>query len=79
LAGCPYDAVVTAWGFPGAGDDPGLPDISRLSTAELERLLTDLRAAAQERPDDRLVLGKIDILRAELVARGEDDPGKSAD
>jgi hypothetical protein len=55
-----------------------LPDLGTLSDADLKRLIDDL--TQQEREISyrrRLLHGKIDILRAELVARLQKTEGKS--
>ena len=47
-----------------------LPDLGSLSDEELKQLKDDLEAQEQRLSYDRRVLhGKIDILRAEIVAR----------
>ena len=47
-----------------------LPDLSQLSDAELKELISDLEREENEISYRRRILhGKIDILRAELVAR----------
>jgi hypothetical protein len=55
---------------PGFGG--GLPDLSSLSDDDLTRLLAKLEVAAREQPNAQLRQGEIDIVRAELVARGHD-------
>ena len=55
-----------------------LPDLATLSDADLKQLIADLQE--QERDVSyrrRLLHGKIDILRAELVARLKESGGKS--
>jgi hypothetical protein len=55
-----------------------LPDLGSLSDDELKRLIDELEQ--QERKisyERRLLHGKIDILRAELVARLKESGGKS--
>ena len=55
-----------------------LPDLGSLSDAALKKLIDDLEQ--QERKisyERRLLHGKIDILRAELVARLKESGGKS--
>jgi Mg/Co/Ni transporter MgtE len=55
-----------------------LPDLGTLSDADLKRLIDDL--TQQEREISyrrRLLHGKIDILRAELVARLQKTEGRS--
>ena len=55
-----------------------LPDLSSLSDEELKQLTAELEA--QERQlsyERRLLHGKIDILRAEYVARLQQDGGRS--
>ena len=55
-----------------------LPDLASLSDAELKGLIDDLTRAAQEVSYRRRLLhGKIDILRAELVVRLQKSGGKS--
>ena len=55
-----------------------LPDLGSMSDDELKRLIDDLeqkeRAVSYER---RILHGKIDILRAELVARLQASGGRS--
>jgi hypothetical protein len=55
-----------------------LPDLSNTSDAELKELIDDLTKEEQEISYRRRLLhGKIDILRAELVARLQKSEGKS--
>ena len=55
-----------------------LPDLGKLSDDELKRLIDDLTHEEQEVSYRRRLLhGKIDILRAELVARLQKSGGKS--
>ena len=55
-----------------------LPDLGSLSDGELKNLITDLEAQEREVSYERRLLhGKIDILRAELVARLQQSGGKS--
>jgi hypothetical protein len=55
-----------------------LPDLGTLSDDELKRLIDDLTHEEQEVSYRRRLLhGKIDILRAELVARLQKSGGKS--
>jgi hypothetical protein len=55
-----------------------LPDLGSLSDEELKQLKDDLEAQEQKLSYERRVLhGKIDILRAELVARLQRTGGKS--
>jgi hypothetical protein len=55
-----------------------LPDLSATSDAELKKLIHDLTEEEQEVSYRRRLLhGKIDILRAELVARLQKLEGKS--
>ena len=55
-----------------------LPDLSSLSDADLKKLIDDLTEEEQEISYRRRLLhGKIDILRAELVARLQKSGGKS--
>jgi hypothetical protein len=55
-----------------------LPDFANLSDAELKQLIDRLTAEEQEVSYRRRLLhGKIDILRAELVARLQSSGGKS--
>ena len=55
-----------------------LPDLGSLSDGELKNLIDDLEAQEREVSYQRRLLhGKIDILRAELVARLQQSGGKS--
>ena len=55
-----------------------LPDLGSLSDAELKQLKDDLEAQEHELSYQRRLLhGKIDILRAELVARLKQSGGRS--
>ncbi len=55
-----------------------LPDLGNLSDDELKQLIDDLTREEQEVSYRRRILhGKIDILRAELVARLQKSGGKS--
>jgi len=55
-----------------------LPDLASLSDDDLKRLIDDLTAQEQEISYQRRLLhGKIDILRAELVARLQKTEGRS--
>jgi hypothetical protein len=55
-----------------------LPDLGTLSDAELKELKNDLEAQENELSYQRRLLhGKIDILRAELVARLKQSGGRS--
>jgi hypothetical protein len=55
-----------------------LPDLGKLSDDELKQLIDDLAREEQEVSYRRRLLhGKIDILRAELVARLQKSGGKS--
>jgi hypothetical protein len=55
-----------------------LPDLGSLTDEELKRLIDDLKAQEEQISYERRVLhGKIDILKAELVARLEKDGGRS--
>ena len=55
-----------------------LPDFSKLSDAELKKLIDDLEQEENEISYRRRLLhGKIDILKAELVARLQKTGGKS--
>jgi hypothetical protein len=55
-----------------------LPDLGSLSDDELKRLIDDLEVEEREVSYRRRLLhGKIDILRAELVARLQESGGKS--
>ena len=55
-----------------------LPDLSSLSDAELKNLIGELQKQEQEVSYTRRILhGKIDILRAELVARLQESGGQS--
>lgn len=54
------------------------PDLDSLSDTELKRLIDDLQKEEQEVSYRRRLLhGKIDILRAELVARLQKSQGRS--
>ncbi|HJQ49812.1 MAG TPA: hypothetical protein VJ838_04810 [Gaiellaceae bacterium] len=55
-----------------------LPDLATLSDEDLKKLIDDLAHEEQEVSYRRRILhGKIDILRAELVARLKTTEGKS--
>ena len=55
-----------------------LPDLATLSDEDLKKLIDDLTREEQEVSYRRRLLhGKIDILRAELVARLQKTEGKS--
>jgi hypothetical protein len=55
-----------------------LPDLGSLSDEQLKELIAELTAQEQEISFQRRLLhGKIDILRAELVARLKESGGKS--
>ena len=55
-----------------------LPDLGSLSDGELKNLIDGLEAKEREVSFERRLLhGKIDILRAELVARLQQSGGKS--
>jgi len=55
-----------------------LPDLGSLSDADLKRLIDDYTKEEQEVSFRRRILhGKIDILRAELVARLQKTEGRS--
>ncbi len=55
-----------------------LPDLNSLSDADLKRLIDELTREEQEVSFRRRILhGKIDILRAELVARLQKTQGRS--
>jgi hypothetical protein len=55
-----------------------LPDLATLSDDDLKQLIDDLTAEEQEISYRRRLLhGKIDILRAELVARLQKTEGRS--
>jgi anti-sigma-K factor RsiG len=55
-----------------------LPDLATLSDEDLKKLIDDLTREEQEVSYRRRVLhGKIDILRAELVARLKETEGRS--
>jgi hypothetical protein len=55
-----------------------LPDFGSLSDDELKRLIDDLEAEERDVSYRRRILhGKIDIMRAELVARLKSSGGKS--
>jgi len=54
-----------------------LPDLGTLSDAELKKLKDDLEAEEHELSFQRRILhGKIDILRAEIVARLKESGGR---
>jgi hypothetical protein len=54
-----------------------LPDLGSLSDAELKKLKDDLEAEEHELSFQRRILhGKIDILRAEIVARLKESGGR---
>jgi hypothetical protein len=55
-----------------------LPDLGSLSDAELKKLIDTLKEQEQEVSYERRILhGKIDILKAELVARLQKSGGTS--
>ncbi len=55
-----------------------LPDLVSLSDADLKQLIADLEEQEREVSYRRRILhGKIDILRAELVSRLKESGGKS--
>ena len=55
-----------------------LPDLGSLSDEELKQLIDDLKKQEEQISYERRVLhGKIDILKAELVARLEKTGGRS--
>jgi hypothetical protein len=55
-----------------------LPDLATLSDDDLKKLIEDLQREEQEVSYRRRLLhGKIDILRAELVARLKESQGRS--
>ena len=55
-----------------------LPDLASLSDVDLKKLIDDLTHREQEVSFERRILhGKIDILRAELVARLQKTQGRS--
>jgi len=55
-----------------------LPDLASLSDEDLKRLIDELTRREQEVSYERRLLhGKIDILRAELVARLQKTQGRS--
>jgi hypothetical protein len=55
-----------------------LPDLGSLSDSELKRLIDELEAQERDVSFQRRILhGKIDILRAELVARLQTSGGRS--
>ena len=55
-----------------------LPDLATLSDEDLKKLIDDLTKEEQEVSYQRRLLhGKIDILRAELVARLQQTKGRS--
>jgi hypothetical protein len=54
------------------------PDLAKLSDAGLKQLIDELQAEEQQISYRRRILhGKIDILRAELVARLRESEGRS--
>ena len=54
------------------------PDLAALSDEELKRLIDELQAREREVSYERRILhGKIDILRAELVSRLQQSGGRS--
>ena len=60
------------------GEMEPLPDLGSLSDEELKKLKDDLESQEREVSYQRRILhGKIDILRAELVARLQRSGGKS--
>ena len=55
-----------------------LPDLASLTDEDLKRLIDELQHREQEVSYERRILhGKIDILRAELVARLQASEGRS--
>jgi hypothetical protein len=55
-----------------------LPDLGSLNDEELKKLIDELQAREKEVSYERRILhGKIDIMRAELVARLQQSGGKS--
>jgi hypothetical protein len=55
-----------------------LPDLASISDADLKQLIEELQKEEQEVSYRRRILhGKIDILRAELVARRQKSQGRS--
>jgi hypothetical protein len=55
-----------------------LPDLGSLADEELKKLIDELQEREREVSYERRILhGKIDILRAELVARLQQSGGKS--
>ncbi len=55
-----------------------LPDLASLADADLKQLIEELQKEEQEVSYRRRILhGKIDILRAELVARRQQSQGRS--
>jgi hypothetical protein len=55
-----------------------LPDLASLSDVDLKKLIDELTRREQEVSFERRILhGKIDILRAELVARLQKTQGRS--
>jgi hypothetical protein len=55
-----------------------LPDLASLSDTDLKQMIGDLEGQEREVSYQRRILhGKIDILRAELVARLKESGGKS--
>jgi hypothetical protein len=55
-----------------------LPDLASLADADLKQLIEELQKEEQEVSYRRRILhGKIDILRAELVARRQKSQGRS--
>jgi len=55
-----------------------LPDLGSLTDVELKKLIDDLESQEREVSYERRLLhGKIDILRAELVSRLQESGGRS--
>ena len=55
-----------------------MPDLASLADADLKQLIEELQKEEQEVSYRRRILhGKIDILRAELVARRQQSQGRS--
>ena len=53
-----------------------LPDLESLSDTDLEALLKELEQRAERAADTDLIWGAVDIVRAELRARGQRRDGE---
>jgi hypothetical protein len=65
-----YSAVVEPSYPYGIGGLRQLPDLGSMTNAALSDLLRDLLAKAEVSPEDRLLEGAVDVVRAEIAARG---------